>query len=242
MGRAGGQPRPRTLIIIFGWRGSMAGRRETPIRWRLPDLRARPRMNLSAQCNWIRRMSRPASIWRSTTPRRRCSWAADWTRPASRRRRSQIRSGRGALDPGADRRQGKTIRRSGNSWQASRRRRILPTYWLQLADFYRLRGRLDDMQKAVLTAMAQPSRLPKPTSTRPVNCTWAGATFPCGAVSAEVSRFRRTGGGCAGLPRPLPAGPDLREDGPGRPRPRNTRPPFLWPRALTAPGKPLAVQ
>ncbi len=32
------------------------------------------------------------------------------------------------------------------------------TYWLQLADYYRLRGRLDDAQKAVLTAMAQPSR------------------------------------------------------------------------------------
>ena len=32
------------------------------------------------------------------------------------------------------------------------------TYWLQLADFYRLRGRFDDVQKTVLTAMAQPSR------------------------------------------------------------------------------------
>ena len=32
------------------------------------------------------------------------------------------------------------------------------TYWLQLADFYRLRGRFDDVQKTVLTAVAQPSR------------------------------------------------------------------------------------
>jgi tetratricopeptide (TPR) repeat protein len=32
------------------------------------------------------------------------------------------------------------------------------TYWLQLADFYRLRGRVDDAQKTVLTAIAQPSR------------------------------------------------------------------------------------
>ncbi len=32
------------------------------------------------------------------------------------------------------------------------------TYWLQLADFYRLRGRFDDVEKSVLTAMAQPSR------------------------------------------------------------------------------------
>jgi len=31
-------------------------------------------------------------------------------------------------------------------------------YWLQLADFYRLRGRFDDVQKIVPTAMAQPSR------------------------------------------------------------------------------------
>src|ERR1019366_3509282 len=30
------------------------------------------------------------------------------------------------------------------------------TYWLQLADFYRLRGRFDDVQRTVLTAMAQP--------------------------------------------------------------------------------------
>ncbi len=33
---------------------------------------------------------------------------------------------------------------------------ILSRYWLQLADFYRLRGRFDDVQKTVLTAMAQP--------------------------------------------------------------------------------------
>ncbi|MFI5117685.1 MAG: tetratricopeptide repeat protein [Terriglobales bacterium] len=32
------------------------------------------------------------------------------------------------------------------------------TYWLQLADYYRLRGRFDDAQKTVLTAVAQPSR------------------------------------------------------------------------------------
>lgn len=32
------------------------------------------------------------------------------------------------------------------------------TYWLRLADFYRLRGRLDDAQKSVLTAMTQSSR------------------------------------------------------------------------------------
>jgi tetratricopeptide (TPR) repeat protein len=32
------------------------------------------------------------------------------------------------------------------------------TYWLQLADFYRLRGRFDDVQKTVLTAMALPGR------------------------------------------------------------------------------------
>ena len=32
------------------------------------------------------------------------------------------------------------------------------TYWLQLAEFFRLRGRFDDVQKAVLTATAQPSR------------------------------------------------------------------------------------
>jgi tetratricopeptide (TPR) repeat protein len=32
------------------------------------------------------------------------------------------------------------------------------TYWLQLADYYRLRGRSEDAQKTVLTAMAQPSR------------------------------------------------------------------------------------
>ena len=32
------------------------------------------------------------------------------------------------------------------------------TYWLQLADFYRLRGRFDDVQRTVLTAMAQPGR------------------------------------------------------------------------------------
>jgi tetratricopeptide (TPR) repeat protein len=32
------------------------------------------------------------------------------------------------------------------------------TYWLQLADYYRLRGRFDDVQKTVLTAIAQPSR------------------------------------------------------------------------------------
>ena len=32
------------------------------------------------------------------------------------------------------------------------------TYWLQLAEFFRLRGRFDDAQKAVLTATAQPSR------------------------------------------------------------------------------------
>lgn len=30
-------------------------------------------------------------------------------------------------------------------------------YWLQLAEFYRLRGRFDDMQKALRTAAAQPS-------------------------------------------------------------------------------------
>ncbi|MGB8770231.1 MAG: tetratricopeptide repeat protein, partial [Candidatus Korobacteraceae bacterium] len=30
------------------------------------------------------------------------------------------------------------------------------TYWLQLADFYRLRGRFDDVQKSVLTAMTLP--------------------------------------------------------------------------------------
>ncbi len=35
------------------------------------------------------------------------------------------------------------------------------TYWLQLADFYRLRGRFDDVQKSVRTAMAQPSRSTK---------------------------------------------------------------------------------
>ena len=29
-------------------------------------------------------------------------------------------------------------------------------YWLELAEFYRLRGRPDDMQKAVQTALAQP--------------------------------------------------------------------------------------
>ena len=29
-------------------------------------------------------------------------------------------------------------------------------YWLELAEFYRVRGRLDDMQKAVQTALAQP--------------------------------------------------------------------------------------
>ncbi len=34
-------------------------------------------------------------------------------------------------------------------------------YWLQLADFYRLRGRFDDVQKSVRTAMAQPSRSTK---------------------------------------------------------------------------------
>ncbi|MGA3055151.1 MAG: hypothetical protein ABSD63_13150 [Candidatus Korobacteraceae bacterium] len=33
------------------------------------------------------------------------------------------------------------------------------TYWLQLADFYRLRGRFDDVQRTVLTAMAQPGRV-----------------------------------------------------------------------------------
>jgi tetratricopeptide (TPR) repeat protein len=32
------------------------------------------------------------------------------------------------------------------------------TYWLQLAEFFRLRGRFDDVQKAVLTATAQSSR------------------------------------------------------------------------------------
>ncbi len=32
------------------------------------------------------------------------------------------------------------------------------TYWLRLADYYRLRGRYDDAQKSVLTAMTQPSR------------------------------------------------------------------------------------
>lgn len=32
------------------------------------------------------------------------------------------------------------------------------TYWLQLAEFFRLRGRFDDVQKTVLTATAQPSR------------------------------------------------------------------------------------
>ena len=31
-------------------------------------------------------------------------------------------------------------------------------YWLELAAFYRLRGRLDDMQKAVQAALAQPGR------------------------------------------------------------------------------------
>jgi len=31
-------------------------------------------------------------------------------------------------------------------------------YWLELATFYRLRGRLDDMQKTVQTALAQPGR------------------------------------------------------------------------------------
>lgn len=31
-------------------------------------------------------------------------------------------------------------------------------YWLELAEFYRLRGRTDDMQKAVQTALAQPGR------------------------------------------------------------------------------------
>jgi tetratricopeptide (TPR) repeat protein len=33
------------------------------------------------------------------------------------------------------------------------------SYWLQLADFYRLRGRSDDAQKMVQMAMAQPSRV-----------------------------------------------------------------------------------
>jgi tetratricopeptide (TPR) repeat protein len=32
------------------------------------------------------------------------------------------------------------------------------SYWLLLADFYRLRGRFDDAQKSVVTAMAQPTR------------------------------------------------------------------------------------
>jgi tetratricopeptide (TPR) repeat protein len=31
-------------------------------------------------------------------------------------------------------------------------------YWLQLADYYRIRGRFDDVQKTVLTATTQPSK------------------------------------------------------------------------------------
>ena len=51
------------------------------------------------------------------------------------------------------------------------------TYWLQLADFYRLRGRFDDVQKTVLTAMTQPSGSPISILTPPMNCILAAVTF-----------------------------------------------------------------
>jgi tetratricopeptide (TPR) repeat protein len=42
--------------------------------------------------------------------------------------------------------------------QAIREARDPAEYWLELAEFYRLRGRTDDMQKAVQMALAQPGR------------------------------------------------------------------------------------
>ncbi len=41
--------------------------------------------------------------------------------------------------------------------QAMKQAKNSADYWLELAAFYRVRGQLDDMQKAVLTAVAQPN-------------------------------------------------------------------------------------
>ena len=47
--------RPRMRVIIFGWHERMAGRREIRVHWPRRDWRTRPRMSLSAPCNWIPR-------------------------------------------------------------------------------------------------------------------------------------------------------------------------------------------
>ena len=88
------------------------------------------------------------------------------------------------------------------------------TYWLQLADYYRLRGRFDDAQKTVLTAMTQPSRSAENYFDAANELYLSGRDFPEAVQYLQtVSRFRRAGGGCTGFSRPLPARSGLRKDG-----------------------------
>ena len=92
------------------------------------------------------------------SPRNHGRWPRQGARTSCSRWLSTI--GYGASDPGARcrRKRNDMTRPRANSGRRSRTRSNPADMWLQLAAFYRQRGRLEDMQNAVQCALAQPGK------------------------------------------------------------------------------------
>ena len=84
-------------------------------------------------------------------------------------------------------------------------------YWMSLASFYRERGRLDEMQAAIDSALGQSNR-PPVTYYAASELLHAGRNFPAAAQYVKTYCPRCIGGRRSGIPRSLFAGADLREE------------------------------
>src|SRR5581483_7561175 len=144
---------------ICGWAGSTGVRPATPRPLAQRRTPRRPRTNLSARCSWIRRMSRRGSIWLSITPRRRESWAAVSIRLAIRLRSSRHTTPATRTSSSRASRTSRSNTPAEAQYRAAIQQAKNPAdMWLQLADFYRRQGRLDEMRAAVQSAMALPHK------------------------------------------------------------------------------------
>ena len=99
-----------------------------------------------------------------------------------------------------------------SSWRSVKRKTRRPNIGCSWPIFIAQRGRLDDMQKAVQTAMAQPNK-PAETYFDAANELYLGnRDFPDAVhYLQKVSVVRSARGRGSRVPRPLPAGPVERE-------------------------------